>query len=328
MIRPPRFWSRDQASPWPALLAPLAGAFSGVARQRQKWARPWRVPIPVLCVGNLVVGGAGKTPVAMAAATRLAARGVNAHFLTRGYGGREKGPVLADPRRHGARDVGDEPLLLARLRPTWVARDRAAAARAAVAAGAEVLIMDDGLQNFAVHKDLSLVVVDGVYGFGNGRTLPAGPLREPVSRGLARADAIVVVGPLHEETEMHLPDNMPVLRARLMPGPNVKKLAVNRVIAFAGIARPEKFFDTLEEIGCIIVARREFADHHPYKPREIQDLIAEARAKNARLVTTAKDAVRLPSDQRLAVDVLDVDLTFDRPDEFELLLDRLLAKEK
>jgi tetraacyldisaccharide 4'-kinase len=263
----------------------------------------------------------------MAAATRLAARGINAHFLTRGYGGREKGPLIADPRRHTAKDVGDEPLLLARLRPTWVARDRAAAARAATAAGAEVLIMDDGFQNFAIHKDLSLVVVDGVYGFGNRRTVPAGPLREPVSRGLARADAIIVVGPSLEETEIDIPDHIPVLYARLTPGPNVKKLAVNRVIAFAGIARPRKFFETLEEIGCIIVARREFADHHPYKPKEIQDLIAEARAKNARLVTTAKDAVRVPSDQRLAIDILDVGLEFDQPDEFELLLDQLLAKE-
>ncbi len=177
-----------------------------------------------------------------------------------------------------------------------------------------------------LEKDLSIIVVDGTYGFGNGRTLPAGPLREPITRGVARADAIVVVGPLLEDTEIHLPENIAVLQARLAPGPNVKKLVVNRVVAFSGIARPSKFFETLEEIGCIIVARREFPDHHLFKPDEIQKLIAEARAKNARLVTTAKDAVRLSADQRLAVDVLDVNLEFEQPDQFELLLDRLLTK--
>jgi tetraacyldisaccharide 4'-kinase len=309
----------------PILLSPLAGIYGAAARLRQVRPRPWRVPVPVLCVGNIVTGGAGKTPVAMAAATRLAARGVNAHFLTRGYGGREKGPVLADPRLHSARDVGDEPLLLARLRPTWVARDRAAAARAAVAAGAEVLIMDDGFQNSSLVKDFSLLVVDGVYGFGNRRILPAGPLRETLEDGFSRADAIVAIGPIREETALYLPDNMPVLSARLVPGSSAKKIAVKRVVAFSGIARPGKFFESLEEIGCIIVSRWEFPDHHPFKQREIDNLIKESQTKEARLVTTTKDAVRLTADQRIAVDVLEVNLKFDQPDKFEQVLDMLVA---
>lgn len=325
MRRPPEFWHGDKDCPWPTVLSPIASVYAHVTRRLREWTRPWQVPVPVLCVGNLVTGGGGKTPLAMAAATRLAARGVNAHFLTRGYGGREKGPLIVDPRRHTARDVGDEPLLLARLRPTWVSRDRAAGARAAVAAGAEALIMDDGFQNSSLKKDMSILAVDGVYGFGNCHTLPAGPLREPLAQGFARADAVVVVGPVLEDTRVHLPDNLPVLEARLVPGPAAKKLAVNRVVAFAGIARPGKFFETLEDIGCIIVSRREFPDHHPYKQREIQNLIAEARTKDARLVTTAKDAIRLTHEQRLTVDVLDVNLVFHTPDTFELLLDRLLA---
>lgn len=327
MRRPPEFWHGDNDSPWPTVLSPIASVYAHVARRRREWTRPWQVPVPVLCVGNLVTGGGGKTPLAMAAATRLAARGVNAHFLSRGYGGREKGPLIVDPRRHTAQDVGDEPLLLARLRPTWVARDRAAGARAAVAAGAEALIMDDGFQNPSLKKDMSILAVDGVYGFGNCHTLPAGPLREPLAQGFARTDAVIVIGPILEDTRVHLPDNLPVLEARLVPGPAAKKLAVNRVVAFAGIARPGKFFETLEDIGCIIVSRREFPDHHPYEQREIQNLIAEARAKDARLVTTAKDAIRLTHEQRLTVDVLDVNLVFLESDTFELLLDQLLASQ-
>lgn len=325
MIRPPAFWHGDEDSPWPALLAPAAGLYAALDRFRRKRARPWQVPLPVLCIGNLVAGGGGKTPIAMAAATRLAARGVNAHFLSRGYGGREKGPMLVDPRRHNAQDVGDEALLLARLRPTWVGRDRTASARAAVAAGAAVLIMDDGFQNPSLVKDMSILAVDGGYGFGNRRTLPAGPLREPLAQGFARAHAIIVIGPALETTRMYLPENIPILEARFSPGPGVKKLAVNRVIAFAGIARPGKFFETLEEIGSIIVSRHEYPDHHPYTEREIQNLIAEAQAKDARLVTTAKDAIRLPQKHRLAVDVLEINVQFSEPDTFELLLDQLLA---
>jgi tetraacyldisaccharide 4'-kinase len=325
MMRAPKFWERSSASLIPVLLSPFAALYSVVARARYKRTQPWKLPIPVLCIGNLVAGGAGKTPIAMAAATRLAARGVNAHFLTRGYGGQEKGPVLADPRQHTVRDVGDEALLLARIRPTWVARDRSAAARAAVAAGAEVLIMDDGFQNPSLAKDFSILVVDGTYGFGNHKTLPAGPLREPLDQGYARADAVIVMGQVLEDTEMYLPDQLPIMRARLAPGPGARDLAVKRVVAFAGIAQPEKFFETLEEIGCIIVSRREFPDHHPFSRSEIDRLVSEAVAKDARLVTTAKDAIRLPAENRLGVDVLEVNVDFDKPDQFELLLDALMA---
>ncbi|MDX1542157.1 MAG: tetraacyldisaccharide 4'-kinase, partial [Geminicoccaceae bacterium] len=169
------------------MLDPFGRLYGVAGRLRRRFVRPWRAPVPVLCIGNLTVGGTGKTPLTMTLARRVAARGRRPHILSRGYGGRAKGPLRVDPGTHEALAVGDEPLLLADVAPTWVARDRRLSARAAIAAGADVLIMDDGFQNPALHQDLSLVVVDGTIGFGNHRLLPAGPLREPVAEGLGRA---------------------------------------------------------------------------------------------------------------------------------------------
>ena len=191
-MRAPDFWRRRTVTPF--LLLPVGWFFSRIGALRQALVRPWRAPVPVLCVGNLVAGGAGKTPLALALGDRLQQNGVTVHFLTRGYGGREAGPLQVDPTRHGFREVGDEALLLARLAPTWVARDRRLGAEAAAKAGAGVLVMDDGFQNPSIEKDLSIIAIDGGYGFGNGLVMPAGPLREPLARGFARADAAVVIG--------------------------------------------------------------------------------------------------------------------------------------
>jgi tetraacyldisaccharide 4'-kinase len=302
----PEFWARPGLVP--DLLQPLAWAYAAMGGLRHAWTRPWRAPVPVICVGNLVAGGAGKTPVAIALARRLQAKGRAVHLLSRGYGGSLAGPVAVDRRRHDASQVGDEALLLAAAAPAWIARDRPAGARAAIAAGAQCLLLDDGLQNPTLAKDLSLLVIDGTYGLGNGRVLPAGPLREPLATGLARADAVVLMGEDRAGVTARLAGKV-VLHARLAPE-NAATFAGRAVVAFAGIGRPAKFFATLGGIGAELVARYAFADHHPYRAAELQRLLAEAQAAHAVLVTTAKDAARLPPEWRPHVEVLTVAAEF------------------
>lgn len=312
-MQAPHFWSNPPDRPGLAarLLAPLAGLWAAVTRRRLARAPAARLGVPVVCVGNVTAGGAGKTPVVIALAMRLAARGIAVHVISRGHGGRLAGPVRVDPDRHTAAEVGDEPLLLAAFAPVWVARDRAAAGRAAEAAGAQVVLMDDGLQNPDIDKALSLVVVDAGFGFGNGRVIPAGPLREPVEDGLARANLIVLVGEPDARAAFlaqwpGLP--LPVAEARIVPLPTGMDWEGLRTVAFAGIGRPEKFYATLRSLGADIVAARSFADHEPFEPRVLARLEAEAVAAGAQLVTTEKDSVRLPPDFRRHVLVLPVRL--------------------
>ena len=314
----PEFWARPGLVP--DLLQPLAWAYAAAGALRHAWTQPWRAPVPVICVGNLVAGGAGKTPVAIALARRLQASGRAVHLLSRGYGGSLAGPVAVDRTRHDAAQVGDEALLLAAAAPAWIARDRPAGARAAIAAGAQCLLLDDGLQNPTLAKDLSLLVIDGAYGFGNGRVLPAGPLREPRDNGLARADAIVLMGEDRAGITPLLAGKT-VLHARLVPD-NASAFAGRTVVAFAGIGRPAKFFATLEGVGARLATRHAFADHHPYRAAELQRLLAEAEAAHAVLVTTAKDAVRLPGEWRAHVEVLSVRAEFDDGAALDRLLDR------
>jgi len=324
-MRAPDFWSQPGgAGRW---LAPAAWLHAALSRRRQRWTTPWKAPIPVICVGNLVAGGAGKTPVALALGLLLREGGRNIHYLSRGHGGRLKGPVRVDPARHDARDVGDEPLLLADTAPCWVARDRVAGARAAAADGAEILVMDDGFQNPSLAKDLSLLVIDGGYGFGNGRVIPAGPLREPRADGLARTDAIVLMEPDQCGVADMLGDAAPpMLRARLDPLPSAQRFAGRKVLAFAGIGRPEKFFATLEEIGCILVARHGFPDHHRYSEDEIIRLVEAAHAANATPVTTTKDHARLTPDSRAMVEAAGVALEWRNPARIEALLAGINAR--
>jgi tetraacyldisaccharide 4'-kinase len=315
----PEFWTRRGL--FSTALAPAAWVYGTAAAVRQRWTTPWRASVPVLCVGNLVVGGAGKTPVTLSLARRLRERGWRVHILSRGYGGRSPGPLAVDPARHTADEVGDEPLLLAEVAPCWVARERVAGAKAAIAAGAELLLLDDGFQNPTLAKDLSLVVVDGGYGLGNGRVLPAGPLREPLAAGLARANAIVLMG---DDTRgvAAIIAGKPLCRARLVPE-NPGEVAGRTVVAFAGIGRPEKFFATLAEAGARLVARHAFPDHHRYGEAELARLLAEAGRAGATLVTTAKDRVRLPLRLREPVRVLRVTVAWDDVAALDSLLDRL-----
>jgi tetraacyldisaccharide 4'-kinase len=320
-MRAPEFWTgqNTSAKACAALLAPLGALYGLSVRLRQAGARPLRPKARILCVGNLTAGGSGKTPVAIALGRMLRTRGKKIVFLSRGYGGRLRGPVRVDLVRHSFGDVGDEALLLAAQGAVIVARARAAGARLADSLGADVIIMDDGFQNFQIAKDLSLVVVDAAAGFGNGRLIPAGPLREPVAQGLARADAIVLMG----EGLPKLPGFAgPMLRAHILPtAPDV--LSGRMVFAFAGIGRPEKFFQMLRAIGARIVAAQAFPDHHRFAHFELTAMKTAAETAGALLVTTEKDFARLGPLARKNILPVPVHAVFDDSAALALLLDRL-----
>ena len=313
-MRAPAFWQTDGLLP--RLLSPLSGPVAEATARRV--ARPgWRAPVPVVCCGNAGVGGAGKTTLALDLGARLLRRGARVAFITRGYGGRVKGPVRVGAS-HDAADVGDEALLLAALAPVYVGADRAASARLAVAEGATSLVMDDGLQNPGLMKDLSFLVIDGAVGFGNRRVLPAGPLREPVLAAAGRCQAAVLIGPDAHAAADTLPADLPVLQATLRP--DKAELTGRRVFAFAGIGRPEKFFATLAECGAVIAGRRAFPDHHRFRPSELRALAETADRLGAVLVTTPKDAVRLTPEWRAKVTVSDVSLAWADEPALEALL--------
>lgn len=326
MTRPPRFWSDPQARVLPRLLAPVAALVAACAENRQKKAG-WKAPVPVLCCGNLTTGGTGKTTVVLDLVTRLKARQVKVHALTRGYGGRIRTATQVDLARHSARDVGDEALLLARHCPTWVGGDRAASARAAIAAGATCLIMDDGFQNPGLHKDISLLVVDGVVGLGNGHVLPAGPLRETPARALARASAVLLIGADQTGFLTRYAGQMPpVLQASLRTGDDVQALRGQRCIAFAGLGRPSKFFDGLRQAGVEPLQCLAFPDHYFYKDRDMTHLATLARQANAQLVTTPKDTVRFSPAFRQQIRTVGVGLVWQESLAPETLLDGLLSQ--
>lgn len=312
-MRPPGFWRAGRGHPAARALSPLAALYGAAGARRID--RPGkRGPCPVLCLGNFTLGGAGKTPAALAVAAMLRDLGEAPAFLSRGYGGRLAGPVQVEPGAHGAADIGDEPLLLAREAPTIVARDRPEGADLCARIGATAIVMDDGLQNPSLVKDLTLAVVDGGTGIGNGLVFPAGPLRVPMHRQWPHVGGVILVGS-GEAGEAVAADaqarGLPLHRARLVP--EQVDLSGRRCLAFAGIGRPEKFFATVREAGAILAGTRSFPDHHPYRPAELEALAAEARRVGGALVTTEKDAVRLPRAFREKVTVLRVRLRFADP---------------
>jgi tetraacyldisaccharide 4'-kinase len=315
-VKAPRFWSESKPTSLARLLQPAGWAY-GWATARRMRERGERAGAPTICVGNLVAGGAGKTPAALALARMLIGDGRRVAFLSRGYGGAERvEPMLLDANAHTAAMVGDEPLLLAKLAPCWVGTDRVRSARRAVEAGANALVLDDGLQNPGLVKELAFAVVDGETGFGNGLCVPAGPLRAPVSAQLPFVRALIVLGGDDDAAARiaSLAPGKPLIRASLEPDALAAAPLIGReVVAFAGIARPEKFYATLRRVGALIVATREFADHHPYTPREIEGLIEEAGRRGALLATTEKDLVRLSPRQARAVVSLPVTLRFEEP---------------
>ena len=322
-MKPPHFWkagldpkSREAAPLTRALLTPFAGLYGAVLRRKLARASPASADLGVICVGNLTVGGVGKTPVVAAIRERLTRCGVRAASLSRGYGGRLQGPLRVDTSSHLAGDVGDEPLMLAASGEAWIGRDRPAAAKAMAHAGVEVAVMDDGHQNPSLTKDLSLVVIDAAAPFGNGHLLPKGPLREPVADGLARCDAVILMGDGPCPAEV-VASQRPVLRARLSPrGPAPH----GPLVAFAGIGRPEKFFDSLSEAGADLRETVPYPDHHAYSDRELDWLGRLAEERGARLITTEKDYVRLPSGRRSGLLAWPVEACFEAPEALDALL--------
>ncbi|MBA4338231.1 MAG: tetraacyldisaccharide 4'-kinase [Hyphomonas sp.] len=323
-MKAPYFWSagldpsaRDSAPMLRALLTPVSWLYLWGFRRKLARAVPERVSVPVICIGNVTAGGTGKTPVAEAIRARITARGVRAATLSRGHGGREPGPLKVDTARHTFHDVGDEPLLLAATGEAWIGRDRAQGARAMEAAGVGAVLMDDGHQNPSLAKDFTFVVIDAAAPFGNGHVLPKGPLREPAASGLARADAVILMGdgPVPAAA---LQSGKPVLRARLeATGP----APAGPLVAFAGIGRPEKFLNSLKAAGGDIRDAVPYADHHPYTAGDLNFLRNLAKRDGARLITTSKDHVRLPPDIQPDVLVFPVKAVF----EDAAALDALLA---
>lgn len=321
-MREPDFWTGTdfRSRALRLLLWPFSYLYGTSVSWKAEHATSYRPLARVICVGNLTAGGSGKTPVSIAIAQAIHARGLKPVFLSRGYGGRRHGPLRVE-KGDSATDVGDEPLLLSAVAPVIVSRNRRDGAWLAIENGADVIVMDDGFQNFDIVKDVSIVVVDGETGFGNGHVLPAGPLREPVAQGLQRADAVIVVG----ANKLLLKDYAgPVIDAEIrhVDDGNFKG---RRVVAFAGIGRPEKFFASLQAAGADIAATVKFGDHHPYTSADLGRLRSKARAMQAELVTTEKDYVRLGAQLREDILVLPVRAVFKDKAGLDRLLDRVCA---
>jgi tetraacyldisaccharide 4'-kinase len=345
-MREPLFWWRKPAAA-AGMLAPLAAVYGALAKARLNRIGA-RAGVPVICIGNLTVGGAGKTPAALAVGRMLAAAGERPVFLSRGYGGASAGPLRVDPARHRAAEVGDEPLLLARGAPTIVARARAEGARMAAAAGASVIVMDDGFQNPSLAKDFSVLVLDARRGIGNARVLPAGPLRAPLDAQLRRAHAVISVA----ASPACLPDRsaaaggldanavvsaartqgIAVFRARFEPdAQSMAALGDARVLAFAGIGDPQKFFAMLAGTGIAVAATRSFPDHHRYTRRQAQALCDDAEREGLVLLTTEKDFVRIGGEDELAklaakARPFPVSLAFEEERLFESLMQERIAE--
>ncbi|MBO4644602.1 MAG: tetraacyldisaccharide 4'-kinase [Alphaproteobacteria bacterium] len=315
-LKAPVFWQKKNTL-LGQLLAPLGKLYALGVRWHLKRTKSYEAKIPVVCVGNLVMGGVGKTPLAISIAEYFKMNGKKPVFLTRGYGGGLSN-ILVDPDKHTARQTGDEALILARVAPTIVDANRARGAKKAEMLGADVIVMDDGFQNSQLVKTLSLVVFDGHYGCGNGKVFPAGPLREPLEDGLNRANAFIVVGKdqtgVQERVEKRYRE-MPFIAMHIEQDVSkIAQLSGQKVFAFAGIGYPDKFFNMLKEYGCDVVQTRSFPDHYPYEDNDMMEMISQAEEANAVLVTTAKDNVRIPSRFQPYVHVVEAYMVWDTPD--------------
>ncbi|PZP86260.1 MAG: tetraacyldisaccharide 4'-kinase [Azospirillum brasilense] len=309
MMRTPAWWQRRGLIA--QSLRPLAALYALGFRLDRALNPAQHAALPVIGIGNVTAGGAGKTPATLEVVAMLRSMGATPHIISRGYGGSIRTTHRVDPATDRAADVGDEPLLLAAHAPTWVGRDRLASIAAAKAAGATIVVADDAMQHHRLHKDLQLLVVDGGFGFGNGLPLPAGPLREPLAPALARANQLILhIGPLTEEQRAAYGQACPVLQATFQPVGDQAALMQGAWLAFAGIARPQKFYDTLRQMGVNVAGTHDFPDHHPFAPHELEALEHTANAQGLRLITTEKDWMRLAPAWRETIRYLPVQLAF------------------
>ena len=323
MMRQPAHWDKSgRGSLTTQLLRPVSAVYWAATLIRNAFTKPFEPQTPVICVGNVVAGGAGKTPVALEIASILQTAGKSVCFLSRGYGGSLKGPTRVDVQKHSARDVGDEPLLLARQAPATISADRKAGLSQLGGNDCDFVIMDDGYQNPTVRKAISILVIDDAYGVGNGRLLPAGPLREPLSSALERADAVILLGGNSFYQKLEESYRGPVFQGQLTPAP--ERVETNsEYIAFAGIGRPAKFEQTLMDLGVTLAEFHAFPDHHPYQEEDLNPLLEKATRNGYKVITTEKDFVRLPERFQKQVDQLPVSITWQDPVSFKAFLEKL-----
>lgn len=316
-MKTPAFWKRKNRVAY--LLWPLSVIYEMVYLFKRASTKQIKLPVPVICIGNVLAGGAGKTPVALHIGKLLKEKGCNPWYVSRGYGGSAEGPVQVNPSKHKSSEVGDEPLLLAQVLPTVVGKDRIKAARYAIKKGAKMVILDDGFQNKKIFKNISYLVIDGTLGVGNGFLLPAGPMRERLDLALARTHSVVMINPM--PGSIAIPETKPTLFARTKVSGLAEKLRGQRVVAFCGIAYPEKFRRTLSEIGASLISFTTFADHENYSYKKLMPLVEEASGNRAYLVTTSKDQVRLPDALKDKVVVVDIELVFANQEMLDVQID-------
>lgn len=324
-MRTPQFWYRSPGT-LSTLLAPLGWLYAAATAIRvRRSAQGYHAACPVICVGNLNAGGTGKTPTVIALAERLRFRQKSVVIVSKGYGAQREGAWFVNPQADTAHDVGDEPLMMSAFATTVVSPDRLAGIQLAESDGAHVILMDDGFQSPAVRKDLALVVVDALQGFGNGKCIPAGPLREPVAAGLRRADLLLSVGSAEHQNLFKMPGDthVPRVQGQLVPLPTGMPWSGIRAIAFAGIGLPEKFFRTLRSAGVVLEGEHSLGDHEPISRALFDRLYREAQAKGAQLVTTEKDAIKLPPDLRALVMPFPVRLAIEDWSEIDAAFDQL-----
>ncbi|MBO6282206.1 MAG: tetraacyldisaccharide 4'-kinase [Alphaproteobacteria bacterium] len=307
-MKTPKYWQSN--SLLSKILTPIGWLYGWATQLRLKLKQAPKADIPVICIGNITAGGTGKTPVSLSVAKMLATDMYHPFFLTRGYGGKLQN-IMVNTKKHAAREVGDEPLLLAQQAPVVVNADRFEGAKLAVQEGADIAIMDDGFQNPSLHKDLSFLVFDGNYGIGNGKIIPAGPLRETFEDGIKRADALIILG--KDKHNLAERCKLPVFFGHTEALQTT--VSGNRVLAFAGIGHPQKFYHTLSQLGFDIVETIDFPDHHFYSKEELENILQKAKEQNAEVYTTGKDFVKIPPSLQKYINVLEIAVVWDNPDE-------------
>jgi len=331
-MQPPDFWKKppNGTGVWPLILTPLSKLWQWADARRWQQGPHTKLGVPVICIGNVNLGGTGKTPTVIETVTRLTSMGKTPHIVSKGYKGQLIGPTKVDPATHTANDVGDEPLLLAAFAPTWIAKDRIVGARAAQTAGADVIVLDDGLQNPAMAKDLTILVVDVEMGFGNGQVVPSGPLRETIDSAVAKSDLLLTIGPqgdVHDafRQKWEAVNKLPHVTSTITPLQTGMDWQGMSVLAFAGIGRPEKFYNTLKDMGVVVKATRSFDDHQTIPTSLLTRLEKEAWEMGAQLVTTEKDAVRLPKEWQQKVLTVPVRLKIHDAEVYDKALEAIFS---